>query len=339
MSNVKSGIFARDIGENHKGRQKYSKMNKKTTDRTAELCKAFEGLVQCDGNRFNLYAIRIDHVDVNGEISYSAHSLSIQPKEDWMAYLKEVGTRYVGVKKPIIADDFDVKKYDGTPLEENEAFVIPKSDGCVKKCFKDFSGALMDASVEHRAESIKPNATAICNGEKTCIFLSVRSPFSILKHKFWWADTAYERITENILTLSTKIDAVIIDDKLYFLTIAGAQAFVSESICKTVAQEKAESIANLKYISGAETLKAISLTGLNPRRYLGYNADRVDDLHDQSKRQKIAKTFGIKYVKGKFDLADEGDAERFIKVICNKGMIDPFKAAPVEVTSSKPWKG
>ena len=160
-----------------------------------------------------------------------------------------------------------------------------------------------------------------------------------MKHKFWWADTAYERITEKILTLSTKIDVVIVDDKLFFLTIAGAQAFVSESICKTVAQEKAKSIVKLKYILGAETLTAISLTGINPRRYLGYNADRVADLDDPLKRQKIAKMFGIKYVKGKFDLNDKGDAERFIKVICDKGMVDPFKVVPVEVTSSKPWKG
>jgi hypothetical protein len=63
------------------------------------------------------------------------------------------------------------------------------------------------------------------------------------------------------------------------------------------------------------------------------------DLNDSKKRKKIAKKFGIKYSNNRFDLSEKGDAERFIKVICNRGMTDPFTDDPVEVTSSKKWKG
>lgn len=308
-------------------------------DGITELRKAFEALEQCGDASFTLHAIKIGHVEENGEISYAAHSLSIRPQDDLIAYLKEVGTGYVGARKPIISDDFDVRPYEGTALDENEAFVISGKDGRVKKCFSDFCDVWATESVEHGADSIDPNAIAICDDDKNCIFLSLRKPFSILKHKFWYADSSYEKISDKILTLSTKIDAVIVGDKLYFLTIAGAQAFVSESICKKVAKEKAEAVAKLEYISGVETLTNISLAGLNPRRYLGYNAERVADLGNQAKRRDIAKTFGITYAKGKFDLTDKSDAEKFIKVICNRGMVDPFTDDPVEVTGSKVWKG
>ena len=304
-----------------------------------ELRKAFECLVQCEDGSFKLHAIRIGHVAENGEVSYAAHSLSIRPQDDLIAHLKEVGTGYVGDKKPIISDEFDVKPYDGTALDENEAFVILGKDGRVKKCFSDFCDVWATESVEHGADSINPNAIAICDDNKNCIFLSIRKPFSILKHKFWYADSDYQKIPGNILTLSTKIDVVIIGGKLYFLTIAGAQAFVSESICKKVAKEKAEEVAKLGYISGTEIFAAISLTGLNPRRYLGYNAERVADLSNQAKRRDVAKTFGITFAKGKFDLTDKSDAEKLIKVICNRGMVDPFTDGPVEVTGSKVWKG
>ena len=314
-------------------------MRSTSANETAQLCKAFEVLAKCEDNRYSLHAICIGRSPENGEISYAAHSMSIRPEEDWIAYLNEVGTGYVGDKKPIISDDFDVRPYDGTPLDENEAFVITGKDGRVKKCFRDFCDVWATESVEHGADSIDPNAIAICGDSKSCIFLSLRKPFSILKHKFWYADSSYKRISDKILTLSTKIDAVIVGDKLYFMTIAGAQAFVSESICKKVAKEKAEEVAKLEYISGAETLAAISLTGLNPRRYLGYNAVRVAGLGNQTKRRDVAKTFGITYSKGKFDLTDKSDAEKFIKVICNRGMVDPFTDGPVEVTGSKAWKG
>ncbi len=314
-------------------------MRSTSANGTAQLCKAFEALAKCEDNRYSLHAICIGRSPENGEISYAAHSMSIRPEEDWIAYLNEVGTGYVGDKKPIISDDFDVRPYDGTPLDENEAFVITGKDGRVKKCFRDFCDVWATESVEHGADSIDLNAIAICGDSKSCIFLSLRKPFSILKHKFWYADSDYKKIPGKVLTLSTKMDAVIIDEKLYFLTVAGAQAFVSESICKNVAKDKADALAKLEYISGAENLAAVSLTGLNPRRYLGYNEGRVAELSNATKRRDIAKTFGIKYAKGKFDLSEKGDAERFIKVICNRGMVDPFTEGPVEVTSPKAWKG
>ena len=307
--------------------------------KSAELRKAFAALSNSDNDSYNLHAISIGHAAENGEISYAAHSLSIRPKEDWIAHLKEVGDGYVGSKKPIISDEFDVKPYDGTVLEENEAFVISGKDVRVKKCFNDFSDVWATESVEHGADSMNPNALAICDDEKNHVFLSVKSPFSILKHKFWCDDSDYKKISGKVLTLSTKMDVVIIGEKLYFLTIAGVQAFVSESICKSVAKDKADALAKLEYISGAENLAAVSLTGLNPRRYLGYNEGRVAELGNATKRRDIAKTFGIKYAKGKFDLSEKGDAERFIKVICNRGMVDPFTEGPVEVASSKVWKG
>jgi hypothetical protein len=90
-------------------------------------------------------------------------------------------------------------------------------------------------------------------------------------------------------------------------------------------------------LKGVEALKAISQRGLNPRRFLCFNQQRVDDMKDAKNRCKIAKIFGITCKGGCLDLSEKGDAERFIKVVCNRGMMDPFTDDPVEVTGSKSW--
>ena len=110
-------------------------MSNASKNEKTELRKAFEALTQCGNTCFTLHAIKIGHAEGNGEISYAAHSLSIRHQDDLIACLKEVGTGYVGDKKPIISDDFDVKPYDGTALDESEAFVIQGKDGRVKVRF------------------------------------------------------------------------------------------------------------------------------------------------------------------------------------------------------------
>ena len=52
----------------------------------------------------------------------------------------------------------------------------------------------------------------------------------------------------------------------------------------------------------------------------------------------MAKQFNIPLdADGNLDATVDGAAERIVKVLCNKGMVDPFKKAPVEVSGAKPW--
>ena len=40
---------------------------------------------------------------------------------------------------------------------------------------------------------------------------------------------------------------------------------------------------------------------------------------------------------GKINTSDKKNAERLIKVLCKKGMYDPFEEVPVEVPTSRKW--
>ena len=40
----------------------------------------------------------------------------------------------------------------------------------------------------------------------------------------------------------------------------------------------------------------------------------------------------------KFDATVEGAAEKIVKLLCNKGMIDPFEKTAVEVDGARQWK-
>lgn len=302
------------------------------------LKSAFENVNDAQ-SRFGLFALRIKR-NKSDRISYAAHALRIRPDEDWKDFLSEMRDLYVGLKTPILAEDFEVRPFDGMALDEREAFSIDVNDANINAVYMDFCTAMRDASVEHSAEEIKPNATVIkgsCNNGMECVFISVHSPFSVLKHKFMRGDTDYKRLKEPVLSLTPKHDVAIVGNTMFFLTVAGVQVFLPESVYKKVASEKVECLSKVEWIGGLETLKKASQSGVNPRRFLAYNQECTTYLKEPKVRQKIAKKFGIKYVGGSFDLNDKVDAERFIKVICSRGMSDPFTDGPVEVTGSKNW--
>ena len=296
--------------------------------------KAFSSL-KYDSKSFDLFSMRIDHNECNGEIAYHAQSICVRSAEERDLSLSRLCDKYVGGRKTIISEEFNVRRYDASALDEHDAFFVSQKDQLICKSSDDFLRALMDAGVECNAEEITPNAMVLANNDYK--FVSAYTPITMLKNKFWFCDGEYSIVDKPILTMPTKVDAIIIGDICYFLTIAGAQVFVSESISKKVALEKTDLIAELPYLKGVEALKAISQSGLNPRRFLGFNQQRVDDMKDAKNRCKIAKIFGITCKGGCLDLSEKGDAERFIKVVCNRGMMDPFTDDPVEVTGSKSW--
>lgn len=269
-------------------------------------------------------------------INFLAHQVTVSPQEKWESFLKDL---YDANAK--LFDAIDTRPYDGTVLDSGEAFEVGINDRQVKDSYCKFKEDLGRASVEHEAEEMNPNACVIrgCNESGEEIFIITRrSPLMRLTHRFMRADHVYKAIEEPILTLSTKIDAVIIAQKIVFLTIAGAQMFVSESICRNIASEKIGEIKQVKYLTGLDDFEAVALKGANVRRFLGYNERRVKSMQSIACRERIASKFGIAMKGKKLDLTNPDDADRFIRVVCNRGMLDPFDDKAVEVSSSKPWE-
>lgn len=285
--------------------------------------------------RSQLYFVQ-HHQDVGGNLRYISHRVSVRPHDEWNAFLVELADL-----SRSLFDSFQVRPYDGTVLDKGDVFEISVHDRKVCRAYEGFVASLAHASVEHKAEELNPNASVVRGLDecgKDVFMVSTRSPLMQLKHRFLRADHVYTAITDPVLTLSTKTDVVVIGDKMYFPTIAGAQMFVSESICRNIASERIEEIKQVKYLTGMDHFEDVALKGVNVRRFLGYNEQRVVDLKRVVCREKIANKFGIAMKGNKLDLTNPDDADRFIRVVCNRGMLDPFDDKAVEVSSSKSWE-
>lgn len=268
-------------------------------------------------------------------LRYAAHRVTVRPVEAWEAFLNELRDA-----NEMMLNSVRMRPYDGTVIDKGEAFEISVADRVVKDAYGAFFEALGNASNEHKAEELKPNAMVIkgvTDDKKDIFLISTRSPLMQLRHRFLCADHVYTAITEPVLTLSTRADAMIVGDRMIFLTIAGAQMFVSESICRKIASEKVADVKQVKYLTGLDNFDGIALKGSNIRRFLCYNEKRVKELSRIECRRMIADKFQISMRGNKLDLSNPEDADRFIRVVCNRGMMDPFDETAVEVSSARPW--
>ena len=82
------------------------------------------------------------------------------------------------------------------------------------------------------------------------------------------------------------------------------------------------------------------MSGHNPRRFVSFNEERLTALKKKAKRTSIAAKFSIPLdpASGKFDTTVEGASEKIVKLLCNKGMLDPFDNDAVEVDGARQWK-
>lgn len=52
----------------------------------------------------------------------------------------------------------------------------------------------------------------------------------------------------------------------------------------------------------------------------------------------MSKKFSIPLDGDKFDMSQPGAADKLVKLLCDRGMVDPFDDNPMEVSSSKKWE-
>ena len=129
-----------------------------------------------------------------------------------------------------------------------------------------------------------------------------------------------------MLNLRQNIDVVIIDNMIYLLTLTGEKLFNMERSYRAICVVKTEDICDSGIISNVESFKNIATSGHNPRRFVAFNQQRYDAMKDAALRRRMAAIFQLTL-----------DSEKLIKVLCNKGMVDPFGNVPVEVSAVSRW--
>ncbi len=62
-------------------------------------------------------------------------------------------------------------------------------------------------------------------------------------------------------------------------------------------------------------------------------------MKDINVRRTMAETFKLNIDSdGRIDTSSESTAEKLVKLLCNKGMLDPFDNVPVEVAGASRWE-
>lgn len=168
--------------------------------------------------------------------------------------------------------------------------------------------------------------------------VSMQNPVTSLKHKFLRANGTFTEISDKVISLRTAIDVVIVDKSVYMLTLAGENLFNMERAYKSVCEKQITNIIDSNIINDADAFGSIASCGHNPRKFVSFNESHLQKLKNANSRKKMSKKFNIPLDGDKFDTTQPGAADKLVKLLCDRGMVDPFDDNPMEVSSSKKWE-
>ena len=274
-------------------------------------------------------------------------SLAIEIKDsDLSTLLMDISRLYTTGKKNISENYNEVRGYDGTAeativykLESDNA-LLQKEYGCLiaeltnpdveEDPFKYTSAYIIKGSLIDDKDSTKTNQI---------ILISCINPVTTLKSKFWFVDKKFQSIDQKVLNLRKTFDVVIINETVYFLTLAGETFFHMEHAYKNICEKTVDALIESDVFSDPEMFKKTATSKHNPRRFVSYSESNFEYLKSKENRKSIAEKFQIKLTGDEeiFDTSSELNNDRIVKLICNKGMLHPINENPMEVNGAKPW--
>lgn len=193
--------------------------------------------------------------------------------------------------------------------------------------------------LEFKARAYVLRGIVIRNGEEKPIkLISMQNPVTSLKHKFMRANGTFIEITDKVISLRTSIDVIIIDDIVYMLTLAGENLFNMERAYKSTCAGKLNEIRQYSIVTDFTAVSSVAGCGHNPRKFVSFNDSHLQKLKNSISRAKMARKFNIPMNGDLFDTTQPGAADKIVKLLCDKGMVDPFDDNPVEVAGFKKWE-
>ena len=177
----------------------------------------------------------------------------------------------------------------------------------------------------------------IDNSDYPVKLISMQNPITILKHKFCMQNGTFQEISDKVLSLRPTIDIVIFDGYVYMLTLAGENLFNMERSYKAICTTKISSIKDCNILTDFDAFSAVAGSGHNPRKFVSFNDSHLQKLKNANTRKKMAKKFNISLDGDKFDSKKADTSDKLVKLLCDRGMVDPFDDNPMEVAGSKQW--
>lgn len=303
-----------------------------------QIYKIFSSLSSCDA--WSVFLLKIKETE---SIQYESHKITLSPNGIISDFIRDLVDKYTRFDSGVLGMYDAVDVYDGSSIGTS-IYKFSTEDDIIEEAYNSLTQAIKNSEREGNPENERLNAYFIQGlinfdeSDHPVKLFSLRTPTTVLKNRFRYRNGVYEELTDRLFTLRSTIDAVIVDNDIYFLTMDAEKLFGIERAYKKICNSKVEELITCSFISDPETFQKTATSGHNPRRFASYNQNRVNHLGNESTRVKWANYFGIGLDGSNFDTSNPTNIEKIIKLICNKGMADPFEDAPVEVAGSKKWK-
>lgn len=274
--------------------------------------------------------------------SYMGREITFTPPGKLNEFVSDISQRYTNVDKGVLNSFFSVTDYDGSTVDKT-VYKLNISNELIKSEYEALIAAIAVPDAEIDPLTFKARAyllkgvISLDEDQHPVKMISMQSPVTTLNHKFWMRNGEFQEITDKVLSLRPTIDVVIIDDYIYMLTLAGENLFNMERSYRAICNIKVDTIGECAIVTDFESFKAIAGSGHNPRKFVSFNDAHLQKLKNANSRKKMARKFSIPLDGDKFDTTQPGTSDKLVKLLCDRGMLDPFDDNPMEVAGSKKW--
>lgn len=293
-------------------------------------------------SEWSVQLLKITYSKRNGT-AYTGREILFSDKRELASLVDDIEKHYVDEKKGALNAYQGVANYDGSWVGR-VIYKLDKNDALISKEYDLLLDALAKPDAEMDPLEFKARAYVMRGiieteeEEKPVKLISMKNPVTTLKNKFININGAFKEITNDVISLRKTIDVIIVDDTVYMLALAGENLFNMERAYKAVCREKLDNVGSCDIVNDFDSFKKVAAKGHNPRKFLAFNDEFLQQLTTVENRQRIAKKFNIPMIKDRFDSSCPETSDKLIKILCNRGMVDPFGNDPVEVAGSKKWE-
>lgn len=306
----------------------------------SKIKSIFENVATCEA--WSLQLLQIKNSKRNGT-TYCGREITLSPKGTLTNFLSEISDRYCSQEKGLEKMFESVTDYDGSTVDKT-IYKLTTSNKLISTEYQTLIEAIGNPDSE--VDPLKFSAQAyilkgvitIDREELSVKLISMQNPVTSLKNKFWCSNGTFEKISDKVISLRTTIDVVIVDETVYMLTLAGENLFNMERTYKAVCEKQITNITDSNIINDAEAFRNVASCGHNPRKFISFNESHLQKLKNINSRKKMSKKFNIPLDGDKFDMSQTGAPDKLVKLLCDRGMVDPFDDNPMEVSSSKKWE-
>ncbi len=303
------------------------------------LRKIFVVLPQCTAWSLQILKIKTSKRDGT---SYTGREITFTPTGKLNEFVSEISERYTNADKGVLKSFLSITDYDGSTIDKT-VYTLSIENELIQSEYNALIAAIAtpDAEInplEFKAQAYLLKGIITIDGTDYPVkLISMQNPVTTLNHKFWMHNGEFQEISDKVLSLRPTIDVVIFDNCIYMLTLAGENLFNMERSYKAICTAKINIINECNIVTDFEAFSSIAGSGHNPRKFVSFNDAHLQKLRNANTRKKMAKKFNIALNGDKFDSTKPDTSDKLVKLLCDRGMVDPFDDNPMEVAGSKQW--